>query len=93
MQGAPGQVNGDLDRRPIRAPFKGHGQVVEVVIRIEFALPPIRIEVLTEVPLLVGEADGDEGHAKVRGRLKVVTCQKAQAARVDGHALGQAKLH
>ena len=53
---------------------------------------PSAVELLAEVAVAVEEADADERHAEVAGRLEVVAGQHAEAARVLRERLGDAEL-
>ena len=82
-----GQVDADPDALAQR---EGHG------VRVEggelLLLPAVEAEPLAEVAVAVEEADADEGHAEVGGRLQVVAGQDAEAAGVLGDGLGDAEL-
>ncbi len=86
-----------LDRHP--EPGAGgrldgqNGKGGGVVEGIGLLLPAGRIEDLAEVAFLVQQADADDRHAEVAGRLEVVAGQNAQAAGVEGERLAQAELH
>jgi len=49
----------------------------EIVPREQLQLPPVCVEPLTEVPLLIQEAYPDKRNVQVRGALKVVSSQDA----------------
>jgi hypothetical protein len=53
----------------------------------------VRVEHLAEVAFVVEQADGDDRHAEVAGRLQVIAGQHAEAAGVDRQHLGDAELH
>ena len=60
--------------------------------RIALLLPAVGVEALAEVAVPVEQADADEGHAEVAGRLEVVARQHAEAAGVLRDGLGDAEL-
>ena len=53
-------------------------------------LGAVLVDDLPEKPVLVEEADADEGDVQVAGRLQVVAGEGAEAAGVDGQALVEA---
>ncbi len=65
---------------------------MEVVVLIALLLPAGLVEVLTEVALLVEQADAHQGHAQVARRLQVIPGQNPQATGEDRQAFGQAEL-
>ena len=68
------------------------GQVVEIVLDVEFLLPSVGVEVLAEIALLVEQAHGDEGQTQVTRRFQMIAGQDAQTASIDAQALGQAEF-
>ncbi len=78
VNGPPGQLHMDLHRRPVLPARQGEGQVEEVVVRVQLALPAVGVEVLAEVSFLIGQADRDEQDAQVTRRLEVVAGQYPQ---------------
>ncbi len=71
-----------LDRQPL-------GVVHGVVL----LLPAVGRQRLPEVAVAVEQADADDRHPEVGGRLQVVTGQDAEAAGVVRQHLGDAELH
>ena len=65
---------------------------VGVEVGVALLLPAVGVERLAEVAVPVEEADADEGHAEVAGRLQVVAGQHAEAAGVLRERLGDAEL-
>ena len=86
-EGLAGQV--DLDPH-VLARREGHRVRVEVGVAL--LLPAVDRQRLAEVAVPVEEADADEGHAEVAGRLEVVAGEHAEAARVLREGLGDAEL-
>jgi len=80
-------------RRAVGRVARAHRHDGEVVDGIPFLLPSLLGEVLAKVALLVEQPDADEGDAEFTRRLEVVAGEDAEAARVDGQALGEAELH
>src|SRR3954453_16806324 len=65
---------------------------MEVVIGIAFLLPAGIVQLLSEIALLVQEADTDQWHAEIAGGFEVIAGEQPQAAGENRQALGQAKL-
>ena len=65
---------------------KRQGHLLEVVDRVAFLLPAVGREVLAEIALLVAQADADQGHAEVAGRLEVVAGEDAKPPGIHGQA-------
>ena len=63
-----------------------------VEVGVALLLPAVGVERLAEVAVPVEEADADERHAEVAGRLEVVAGEHAEAAGVLGERLGDAEL-
>ncbi len=81
---------GELDDRRHR--HERQRQPARVVTRIALELPVARVEPLAEVAAAVEEADADERHAELGGRLQVVAGEDAEAAGVDRQALVETEL-
>src|SRR5690606_3872643 len=60
---------------------------------VGFLLPAAPIEMLAEVAVAEEQPDGREGDAEVRGGLRVVAREDAEAAGIDGEALVEPVLH
>ena len=67
-------------------------QPVGVEHRVVLLLPAVAVQALAEVAGLVEQADADDRHADVRGRLEVVAREDAQAAGVLRQRRGDAEL-
>jgi len=87
----PGEVHADHHRRLVAEHLR-HRQVVEIVPREQLQLPPVGVEALAEVALLVQQPDPRQRDAQLRGALEVVARQHAQPAGVDRQRLGQPEL-
>ena len=86
------ELDPDLERRAILGvALERHRQPFRVVGGIALDLVARDIEVLAKVPVAVEEADADERHAELGGRLQMVAGEHAEAARVDGQALVHAR--
>ncbi len=81
---------GEVDLDALVAREQRHGVRVEVGVAL--LLPAVGRERLAEVAVAVEEADADERHAEVAGRLEVVAGEHAEAARVLREGLGDAEL-
>ncbi len=79
--GAPDLVAEQLERQAVRVPC-----------RIPLGLPAVGRQGLGEVAVPVQQADPDQRHAEVAGRLEVVAGQDAQAAGVLRQRGGDAEL-
>ena len=89
---ARGQVHLDVHRRAGGVPEQLQGQAVRVVGRVPLGLPAVGGQRLGEVAVPVQQADPDQRHAQVAGRLQVVAGQDAQAAGVLRQRGGDAVL-
>ena len=69
-----------------------NGQRVEIVIGIAFLLPAVGIQILPEVALLIEQADADQREVQIAGGFQMIAGEDAQAAGIDGQALGEAVL-
>ena len=84
------------DRQSARRPApctRSIGSPYGVVGRVVSCCQPSGGQRLAEVAVPVEQADADERHAQVGGRLQVVAGQDAEAAREVRQHLGQAELH
>ena len=86
---AGGQLDGYLEFLVIRGARRRDGHGVEIVGGVALVLPSIRVQHLAEVALLIQQADAHQGQIEIAGRFQVVAGQDAQAAGIDGEALGQ----
>ncbi len=92
-QGAPaGQADLDHGRHAVRLAQQRDRQLVRVEHRVGLLLPALAGERLLEVPVLVEQADPDDRHREVAGRLQVVAGQDAQAAGVLRQHCGDPEL-
>ena len=87
-----GHPHGDLGRGPVGLAQDRDRQLVGVEHRVALLLPPVARERLPEVAVPVEQADADDRHAEVAGRLEVVAGQDAQAAGVLRQCRGDAEL-
>ena len=71
---------------------QGQRQAVRVQDRVGLLLPRVAGQGLLEVAGLVEEADADQRHAQVRGRLQVVAGEDAEAAGVLRQDFGDAEF-
>ena len=87
-------LDGDLQGQgpPVSVHDHAHGHGVEVRGRVPLLLPSVGAQVLVEVPVLIGEADPDQGDAHVAGGLEVVPREDPQAPGEDLDAVGDAEL-
>ena len=90
-QRATGQRHLDPDRAVVVVQ-QGQRQRIRVEQRIALLLPAGGVQRLPEVALPVEQADADDRHAEVAGRLQVVAGQDPQAAGVLRQHLGDAEL-
>ncbi len=65
---------------------------IEIVDGIALLLPSVGIQHLTEVALLVEQAEADQRIILVAGRLEMIAGENSQAARIDGQTLGEPVL-
>jgi hypothetical protein len=89
---ALGQRHLHLDRLAVRAAEQRQRQAIGVVGRVALGLPAVVRQRLGEVPVPVEQADPDDRHAEVAGRLQVVARQDAETARVLREHGGDAVL-
>ncbi len=67
------------DERFAIAQRRLNGQQLAVDVEIILVLPPFVIEPLTEVSLVVVQADADQRDAEIRRALEVIACQDTEA--------------
>ena len=79
MQFALGEHDADLHQLTICFPGPFHGKVLDFRVRVDFLLPAILIEALFEVPLVIKQANANEGHRQIGGGFQVVAGQNAEA--------------
>jgi hypothetical protein len=93
----PDLVARQLDREAKQVaalgPHRGDRQLVGIVVRVERLLAAIGGDHLTEISLLVQQADADHRHAEVAGRLELVARDVAETTRVNRQRLAQRKFH
>jgi len=84
----------DLDhhRRAIGVGQQGDRQFVRVQQRVTLLLPAGGVERLNEVAVVVEQADTDQRHTQVGGRLEMIAGQDSQAARILRQDLGDTEL-
>jgi len=87
------EVHRNEDRLAGVVGFELDRKIVEVVVGVGLLLPPVGVQVLAEVSLLVEQADADERDAQLARRLEVVARENAEASGVDRQAFRQAELH
>ena len=75
-----GQLDGNRERLSILADDSQDRQLGQVVVRVGVLLVAVRVDRLTEIPMLVEEPHADERHCHVAGRLDVIAGQNAEAA-------------
>ena len=84
---------GKSDRHLQVAPFgvfdRSERQGVEIVHRVAFLLPPVGVEQLPEIALLIQQAKADQRIVLVARRLQMVAGENAQTAGIDRQALGE----
>ena len=75
------QLDGDHHVFAIFVPHRPHRKRVEIVDRVAFLLPAIRIERLLQVAFLVQQADANQRNRAVAGSFQVVAGKHAQVRR------------
>jgi hypothetical protein len=85
-----GEVNLYLQWLPIRPQHGLERHVVEVVCRVVLLLPAVVRQVLTEVTLLIEQANADEGHTEIARSLEMVAGKYAEATGVNRQAFSEA---
>ena len=96
MEGPPRctltKTHGDVYKRQVRVFDGGEGKRIEIVDRVAFLLPAVGIEQLTEVALLVQQAQADQRIVLVARRFQMIAGKNAQAAGIDRQALRETIL-
>ena len=83
----------DLDgHRQAVAHRRLHRQQPVIDVDVLLVLPAVAIEPLTEIALVVVEADADERDAEIRRALEMIAGEDAEAAGIDRHRLVQPEL-
>ncbi len=84
----------DLDDHFLAVGVQGllGGDVGKVESAVAGFLPPLAVDLLDEVSVVVQQAHADHRDSQIRGCLEVVAGKDAQAARVDGQALVHAEF-
>ncbi len=93
VHAAPGELQGDGDPLAVGVAEGHDGELAGIVEGKELDLLAAWVQRLPEVALLPEQADSDERHAQIAGRLEEVARQDAETAAVDGEGLAQAELH
>jgi hypothetical protein len=89
---AAGQGEADPGGTAVGLPELGDGQLVGVEDRVVLLLPAVPGQGLPEVAVPVQQADPDQRHAEVAGRLQMVAGEDAEAAGVLGQRGRDAEL-
>ena len=87
---AGGQLHRDFQVVALRVLHRDQRQRIEIVGRIALLLPPVRIEHLPEIPLLIEQPDAHQRVILVARRLQMIAGKDAQTARIHRQALGEA---
>src|ERR1044072_5227389 len=82
----------DADGLAVTATYKMHRQIADVYLLVRLLLPAVAAQVLTEVAVMIEQADGDKRKAQVARRLQVVAREDAEAARVERQRVMHAEL-
>ena len=82
----------DRDRFAVGADGRLHRQILDASVEILFLLIAVPVEVLTEIALIVEQADGHERHRQAARAFDVVAGEHAEAAGVDRHRFVDAEL-
>ncbi len=93
QRAAAGQAREIFSAEPSASRTSDERQAVRVDRRVELLLPAVPGQPLGEVAGPVEQADADDRHAEVAGRLEVVAGEDAEPAGVLREDLGQAELH
>ena len=88
----PGRRDGTWTGVAVRLLQQGQRQAVGVERRVVLLLPAVAGQGLAEVAVPVEQADADDRHAEVAGRLEVVAGEDAEAAGVLRQGGGDAEL-
>src|SRR5262249_51962837 len=89
---AAGQRCGDQRRIARGISLGNERQRKEVVFGEALLLPPLRVQILAEVPFAIHQADADEWDAQITGAFKMIAREDAETAGVNGDALMNAEL-
>ncbi len=92
VEHAVGQAHRDQQRLAAAVADQLEGELVGVEGGVGLLLAAVGGQRLAEVARAVEQADPDNGHAEVAGRLQVVAGEHAEAARVLGQDLADAEL-
>ncbi len=83
----------DRDRhRHALAERRPHRERAVIDVDVVLVLPPVAIEALPEIALVVVQADADERDAEIRRALDVIAREDAETAGVDGQRFVDAEL-
>ena len=77
---------------PCRVLDRDQRQRVEIVGRVALLLPPVRIQRLAEIALLIEQPDAHQRIVLVARGFQMIAGENAQTARIHRQALGQAVL-
>jgi len=90
-------VAGQQDREPQHiAALVSHRpdrELVRIVVGIQRFLAAVGGDHLTEIALLIQDADTDDGHPEIAGRLELIARDVAEAARVNRQRLAEREFH
>jgi hypothetical protein len=92
VQGAAGQLDGDVHGRAVGLRQQREREAVRVQRRVALLLPPLGVERLLEVAGPVQQPDAEDRDAEVGRRLEVVAGEDAEPAGVLRQHLGDAEL-
>ena len=94
VTGSPLSACAEPRRGPDPGCSKGrlHRQQPAVDVDVLLGLPPVAVQPLTEIALVVVQADGHERNAEIRRALEVIARQNAESAGVNRQRLVQAEL-
>ena len=87
---APGDAHADGSPKSVRLPQRFDRQIARIMLAVLRALHAVVVDALSKEALTVQESHGHEIHALVARSLAVITCQHAQAPRVNRKALVKA---
>ena len=82
----------DHDRPAVCADRSFHGKLVDVGLKVLFALPPVEIKTLPEISLTVEKADANQGDVQIGRAFYVISGKNPQAAGIDGQRLVQCRI-
>ena len=83
-------LDGDLIAVLVERRFQG--DILDLRVDVLFLLPPLGVEILTEITLIVEQADRHQRNPQAAGAFDVVAGQNPQTARIDRNRLVETKL-